>query len=108
MAGLEKGAETIHTLMRKGSGLIPAMIVITDGKANTGTASGHDQWQEIRNVGRRISAAGIQALVIDTEQGFVRLGYARQLADCLHAQYYQLEELDARRIERAVRGLVQR
>ncbi|MCM3701632.1 VWA domain-containing protein [Paenibacillus macerans] len=107
LAGLEKGAATIRTMLRKGSGPIPAMIVITDGKANAGIAPGLDPWQEIGRAGRRISEAGIQTLVIDTEQGFVRLGYARKLADGLQAQYFRLEELDAGRIERAVRNLVQ-
>ncbi|WP_068780558.1 AAA family ATPase [Paenibacillus sp. GM2] len=94
-------------MLRKGSGLIPAMIVITDGKANAGMAPGLDLWPEIRRIGHRISAGGIQTLVIDTEQGFVRLGYASKLADCLQAQYFRLDELDAGRIERAVRNLVQ-
>lgn len=107
LAGLEKGMETIRTMLRKGSGLIPAMIVITDGKANAGMAPGLDLWPEIRRIGHRISAGGIQTLVIDTEQGFVRLGYASKLADCLQAQYFRLDELDAGRIERAVRNLVQ-
>lgn len=107
LAGLEKGAETIRSMQRKGSGLIPAMIIMTDGKANAGTASGLDLWQEIRGIGRRISASGIQALVIDTEQGFVRLGYARKLAECMQAQYLRLEELDAGVIERAARSLIQ-
>ena len=105
LAGLEKGAETIGAMRRKGSGLVPAMIVITDGKANAGGGSGRDPWPEIRSACRRISAAGIRALVIDTEQGFVRLGYARKLADCLQAQYCRLEELEAGRIEKAARGL---
>ncbi|MBU5671281.1 VWA domain-containing protein [Paenibacillus brevis] len=107
LAGLEKGAETIRSMQRKGSGLIPAMIIMTDGKANAGTASGLDLWQEIRGIGSRISASGIQALVIDTEQGFVRLGYARKLAECMQAQYLRLEELDAGVIERAARSLMQ-
>lgn len=107
LAGLEKGAETMLTMQRKGSGLIPAMIIMTDGKANVGATLGLDLWQEIRGIGRRIAAAGIQALVIDTEQGFVRLGYARKLAECMHAQYLRLEELDAGVIERAARNLMQ-
>lgn len=107
LAGLEKGAETIWAMQRKGSGLIPAMIIMTDGKANAGTAPGQDLWQEIRSAGRRIAASGIQALVIDTEQGFISLGYARRLAACMQAQYLRLEELDAGFIERAARNWVQ-
>ncbi|MEC2346692.1 VWA domain-containing protein, partial [Paenibacillus barengoltzii] len=95
VAGLEKGEATLQTLLRKGSGLVPAMIILTDGKVNVGTASGLDPWREIQSAGMRYAAYGIQTLVIDTEQGFVRLGYARKLAEALGAQYIRLEELEA-------------
>ncbi|MFE5321743.1 VWA domain-containing protein [Paenibacillus sp. NPDC056579] len=104
--GLRKGAETIRSLMRKKSGLVPAMIVITDGKANVCSASGLDPWLESVDIARRIAASGMQTLVIDTEQGFVRLGLARKLSDALHGQYFRLEELEAGRIERIVRTML--
>lgn len=105
-AGLTKALETIRPVLNKGSGRIPAMIVITDGKANAGMGSGLDPWQESRIIARRIAAAGVRAMVIDTEEGFLRLGFARQLADDLQGQYCRLEALQADRIERAVRTLI--
>lgn len=105
-AGLLKGAETIRSLSRQKSGLVPALVVVTDGKANVGADPQLDPWRESRDIARRIAEAGIPALVIDPEQGFVRLGFARRLADDLQAQYFRLEELEAGRIERAVRTLL--
>ncbi|WP_051417162.1 VWA domain-containing protein [Paenibacillus sp. J14] len=105
VAGLEKGEATLQTLLRKGSGLVPAMIILTDGKVNVGAASGLNPWREIQSAGMRYAAYGIQTLVIDTEQGFVRLGYARKLAEALGAQYIRLEELEAGQIAQAVRKL---
>lgn len=105
LAGLEKGAMTMEAMLLKGSGLIPAMIIMTDGKANTGVATGKEMWQEIRRMGQWLAKSGIQTLVIDTEQGFVRLGYARKLADCLQSRCLRLEELDAGRIARVARSL---
>jgi magnesium chelatase subunit D len=105
-AGLSKGWETIRSVLRKGSGLVPAMIVVTDGKANVVAGVGPDPWQESLIIARRIADAGVRTLVIDTESGFVRLGYARKLANELQAQYYRLEQLEADSIERAVRTLV--
>lgn len=104
-AGLAKGAEVLNSVMLRKSGLVPAMIVITDGKANAGFESGIDAWQESRKLARQIAASGTQALVIDTE-GYIRLGFARKLAIDLHAQYCLLEELEAGGIERAVRGML--
>ncbi|MDU4698700.1 MAG: VWA domain-containing protein, partial [Paenibacillus sp.] len=105
VAGLEKGEVTLRTLLHKGSGLVPAMILLTDGKVNVGTASRLDPWPEIQAAGSRLATEGIQTMVIDTEQGFVRLGYARKLAEALGAQYIRLEELEAGRIAQAVRSL---
>lgn len=107
LAGLKKGAMTLEAMLRKGSGLIPAMVIMTDGKANAGVAPGIDMWQEIRRLGQWLAKCGIQTLVIDTEQGFVRLGYARKLADCLQARCIRLEELDAGQIARAARSLTE-
>lgn len=81
------------------------MIILTDGKVNVGAASGLNPWREIQSAGMRYAAYGIQTLVIDTEQGFVRLGYARKLAEALGAQYIRLEELEAGQIAQAVRKL---
>ncbi|MEF3305199.1 vWA domain-containing protein [Paenibacillus sp. GYB003] len=104
-AGLLEGADAIRVAMRKRNGLVPAMIVITDGKANACRDPDGDPWLESRAAARHIAAAGVQSLVIDTEQGFVRLGFARLLADDLRARYCRLEELEAGAIERAVRGM---
>lgn len=105
-AGLHRGLETIQSVSNQGSGVVPAMIVITDGKANVGAGTGTDPWQECRAAARRIAAAGVRALVIDSEQGFVRLGYARKLAEDMRAQYCRLDDLAAERIERAVRAMI--
>lgn len=104
--GLRRGSETIHTLMRKKSRLVPAMIVITDGKANVSHLPDGDPWRDSLKVAHYIAEAGIQTLVIDTEQGFVRLGLARKLAEALQGQYCRLDELEAGRIERIVRDML--
>lgn len=104
--GLEKGLIAIRPLLNRRSGLIPAMIVMTDGKANVSAEAAGDPWQESLQAAQRIAAAGIRTLVIDTEDGVVRFGYARKLAEAMQARYYRLEELDANNIERAVRTLI--
>ncbi len=104
--GLEKGLMVIRPLLNRRSGLIPAMIVMTDGKANVSAEVAGDPWQESLQAAQRIAAAGIRTLVIDTEDGVVRFGYARKLAEAMQARYYRLEQLEAGSIERAVRTLI--
>lgn len=103
-AGLAKGAETLLAAASRHGGLVPVMIVITDGRANAGSGAGGDPWRESRQLARRIAESGLRSLVIDTEQGAVRLGLARELAADLQAQYCRLDELESGRIERAVRA----
>ena len=105
-AALRKGAETLEAWMKRKSGLVPAMIVITDGKANVSLKPDSDPWNESLNIARRIAASGIQTMVIDTEAGFVSLGFANKLAEGLRAAYYRLEQIEAGNIERAVRSML--
>lgn len=105
-AGLRAGFEELRTVMRKQTGQVPALILLTDGKANAASKPDLDPWQECLKTARYIADHGIPALVIDTEQGFVRLGLARQVADALQARYCRLEQLESGAIAEAVRRLL--
>ena len=52
------------------------------------------------------AAAGIEALVVDAEDGDLRLGLARQLADAMGASYTALPGLAADALTSAVRTVV--
>jgi magnesium chelatase subunit D len=49
--------------------------------------------QESLSICRRIAATGLQAVVVDTEVGVIRLGLASRLAGALSAPYVRLEHL---------------
>ena len=53
-----------------------------------------------------IAAAGIETLVVDAEDGDIRLGLARQLADAMGASYAALPGLAADALARAVLTMV--
>lgn len=57
-------------------------------------------------MGKKIAAEGIQAIVIDTEQDYIKLGLAREIAEAMNAQYYKLEELESGQIAGAIKGCV--
>ena len=63
--------------------------------------------EEAKEVGRKIRAEGINTLVIDSEQDFITLGLAKELAEIMEAQYYKLEALQVQEIETAVRSFLQ-
>ncbi len=53
-----------------------------------------------------IAAAGFEALVVDAEDGDVRLGLARRLAEVMGARYTALPDLDPASLTRAVAAVV--
>lgn len=111
-AGLLKGWETLQSERMRNKSIVPVMIVVTDGKANIGLQADMPNtiagmvWEECLTIGEQIAKSGILALIIDTEQGFVRLGQAAFLADAMQADYCRLEQLDECSMTEAVRGLL--
>jgi len=80
----------------------PLLVVLTDGRANTGMGTGDPVMEALGQAGR-LRDAGVPSLVVDTEQGAMQLGLARRLADVAGGTYLRLEELAASTLARAVR-----
>ncbi|GAX78904.1 hypothetical protein CEUSTIGMA_g6343.t1 [Chlamydomonas eustigma] len=82
------------------------VVLITDGRANISLArsnedpealgpdapkpSGDQLKEEVRDMARKLGAAGIQLLVIDTENKFVSTGFAEEIAKAGNGKYYYL------------------
>jgi magnesium chelatase subunit D len=72
------------------------LVLLSDGRANIplpGTAG--DAWQQALQAGGELAAAGVPALVLDTEAGLVRLGRAGLLAQALAAPCLAVEDFSA-------------
>ncbi len=76
----------------------PLLVLVTDGRANVG--------EDPAIPARRLAALGIPGLVLDSEQGFVKMGKARELAQALGALYVPLDELSAGSIRAQVRRVL--
>ena len=79
-------------------------MLLTDGRA-TAAPEGEDPAQAALAAAEAIGNTGVRALVLDTEQDFVRLHLAAQVAAKMHAPCYTLEELSAERILHIVKGV---
>jgi len=85
----------------------PVIVVVTDGRATSaGPQDGADPVAAALAAASEIAAAGIEALVVDAEDGDVRLGLARELADAMGAHYTALPELRPDTLARAVEAVV--
>jgi magnesium chelatase subunit D len=84
---------------------VPALLVLlSDGKANVPLPdTAGDPWRQSLQAAREVLSAGLPALVLDTDAGFVRLGRAAELAQALGAECLPLEGLSAEMLVLKVR-----
>jgi magnesium chelatase subunit D len=99
----------LTTVKQAGNGkeCAPILILLSDGKANVPLSEGGDAWRESVALAEQLAASGVASLVLDTENGYLRLGRAAQLAEVLGAQCVGLDDLGAESLALAVKGRMQ-
>ncbi|MFC2301389.1 MAG: VWA domain-containing protein [Selenomonas artemidis] len=103
-AGLTEALLHLAGAARRGELAETLLVLLTDGRA-TAAPEGEDPAQAALMAAETIGNTGVRALVLDTEQDFVRLHLAAQVAARLHAPCYTLEELSVQRILHLVKGV---
>ena len=81
----------------------PLLVLVTDGRA-TAAAEGVDPLVAATEAAALVRRRGVPALVVDAEDGAVRLGLASQLAAVMGATYLTTAHLSAEGLVTAVRG----
>ncbi len=81
----------------------PLLVVLTDGRANVG---GADPREAAHVQARELAGREVASVVVDTEDGFVRLGLADDLAESLGATVLRLDDLGASALTHVVRTAV--
>jgi len=106
---LAEGIATALAVAEGSSGaagsLRPLMVVISDGRA-TAAQSGKDPVRAAAEAAGMVRRRGVAGVVIDVEEGTIRLGLARGLAEAMGARYLTVAELSAGALVGAVRGAV--
>ena len=77
----------------------PLLVLITDGRA-TAAPSGEDPLVVALEAATAVRRRHVDAVVIDAEDGAIRLGLARRLAEAMGARYVTLPELSSARADR--------
>ena len=92
--------------------LLPLVVLLSDGRANVTLAQqagpadvGEDSptATEVKDVASLFKENRITSVVIDTEDGFIKMGLARPIAEAMGARCLRLEELRAEGLAQAVR-----
>lgn len=100
--GLYQGLQVMKTQLWKNRNIIPVMVLVSDGRGNVPLIE--DVKQEIISLAGEIRKQGINLVVIDTDDGFLKLGYSKEIAEAGGGQYYRLNELDSRKVIDIVRA----
>lgn len=90
--GLLKAYNIIKTEMKRNKEVIPVLILLSDGKANF-SFSGKDPVIESLEIAEKIKKEKIKCIVIDTEEGFIKLEMARTLSEAIEGDYYRLDNI---------------
>ena len=86
-AGIEKAAEVLKRENLRDRERRPLLVLLTDGRATAGS--------DPVAAAARLRTLGTAAFVVDTEEGFVRLGMAGEVAEAMGARCFRLEGLRA-------------
>ena len=86
-AGLEEAAKVLHRESVRDRERRPLLVLLTDGRATAGP--------DPMRAAAWLEKLGVASVVVDTEEGYVRLGMAGKIADAMGARCLKLEELRA-------------
>jgi magnesium chelatase subunit D len=106
-AGIRTGLGVARDALRTDPGRRPVLVVVTDGRATGPAGDGGDPGDAALTAAAEVARAGIDAMVVDAEDGDIRLGLAAGLADAMGARYVALPELTADGLARAVTQFVE-
>ena len=97
--GIEEAAKLFRLDAIKHKNPAHLLVLVTDGKNNV-TPMEMDSHDYIKRQAINYRKKGIKTIVIDTEQGFMRFGYAKELAELLHAQYLSIGDWTSETLKR--------
>lgn len=91
--GLRKTEDLLDMIYRQDPAQDPVLILITDGRATRALNPEGDPVQEAIIEAKRIGRRQLPIAVIDTENGFVKLGLAKRLARAMAASYFPVDRI---------------
>lgn len=101
--GLHLAWQMITARQMKDPDMIPLLILITDGKANSSNRI-ENPVSEAISVAAKIGTHRIPSIVIDTEKGLFPLGIAKEIAGNMNARYYKVDQLISEVIGEVIRS----
>lgn len=101
--GLFKGLQILKTELWKNKNIIPIMVLVSDGRGNVAMET--DARKEAISIAKEIKKHSINLVVIDSDDGFLNLGYNKEIVEAGGGEYYRLDDLDSRKVVDVVKAL---
>lgn len=97
-AGLRLAQATLAARRRASDRIGSALVVlVSDGRTNVAVTADGDPHADALAAADALRAAGISVLVVDSEDGPIRLGLARRLCAAMQGQYVRLSDVSGAR-----------
>ncbi|MCC7105790.1 MAG: magnesium chelatase, partial [Chloroflexi bacterium] len=103
--GVQLALETIERHLASWPDALPLLVLVSDGRANVPLGAG-DPMAELAQLGQALDRRRVHRLLVDTDQGAVRFGFAAEVAGALGARHVPIAELAARPLVGLVRETV--
>jgi magnesium chelatase subunit D len=105
--GLMKAYALLKTERIKNPDALQYLVVVSDGRANI-SPNGGDAFEEALQIAKRLRTEHVQSLLLDTENGYIRLGFGKKLADALGGEYLLLQTITGGEIKASVSDFLKR
>jgi magnesium chelatase subunit D len=99
--GIVRSLELLAAERRRNDGVVPWLVLVTDGRANVGIGAGLGS-EDARAAAAKVRESRVRALVIDTSTS-VASGAARELARLTGGEYVRLASFEGKALAGAVR-----
>lgn len=104
-AGIAAACELLRAERIRTPDALQYLIFISDGKANVLLRS-DDPFGDALTAAEQVRLSGVGAMVLDTENSYIRFGFAKQIAERMDAQYISLDEVTGSAVEENVREFI--
>lgn len=104
-AGIAAACELLRAERIRTPDALQYLILISDGKANIPLRS-DDPFGDALSAAEQVRLSGVGTMVLDTENSYIRFGFAKQIAERMDAQYISLDEITGSAVEENVREFI--
>lgn len=104
-AGIAAAYELLRAERIRTPDALQYLILISDGKANVSLRS-DDPFADALAAAEQVRLSGVGAMVLDTENSYIRFGFAKQIAERMGAQCISLDEVTGSAVEENVRNFI--